>query len=200
MAVNVFRKELFRNQVNQALIKDKSLIDIAFAEAEEDFIVQKDELIEEFENHPVTLELEEGPDSDGGMLDYGNLYSFIGFTKGKNPIEPLRELLQNNISIRKTSLGAKYGKNIIRFEFPINGVTDAEIHHVTPMPERWSSGSWAQKIERSIIGFTNYLFDRKGFKKSASGTGLEIENGTHGSFNSIPYILSLLKNFRNKFI
>ena len=53
-------------------------------------------VVNEFESHPVTKELEMGPDAynvSGTTNGIGNLYSFIGFPQGANPVDPVRKLM-----------------------------------------------------------------------------------------------------------
>ena len=59
----------------------------------------KREMILEFMNHPVTREILGGPNAsnESGTLDgYGNLFSFIGFNEGEDPIEIILDLLNDS--------------------------------------------------------------------------------------------------------
>jgi len=56
-----------------------------------------EQMVNEFENHPVTKEIESGPEATnitntlGGA---GNLFSYIGFEEGSNPIEVIKDILK----------------------------------------------------------------------------------------------------------
>ena len=54
----------------------------------------KTAMIREFLNHPVTEEIKNGPDSpnlSGTLNGYGNLFSYIGFYDGDDPIKAVLE-------------------------------------------------------------------------------------------------------------
>ena len=56
----------------------------------------KREMISEFLNHPITVEIKTGPYAEnisGTLNGYGNLFSFIGFSDGDDPINPIEGLL-----------------------------------------------------------------------------------------------------------
>jgi len=53
-------------------------------------------MISEFLNHPITVEIKTGPYAEnisGTLNGYGNLFSFIGFSDGDDPINPIEGLL-----------------------------------------------------------------------------------------------------------
>ena len=55
------------------------------------------EMIQELESHPVTKEIESGPNGtnqSGTLGGYGNLFSFIGFERGMSPINPIRKIIK----------------------------------------------------------------------------------------------------------
>ena len=59
-------------------------------------------LLDAFENHEITKEIEAGPgasNSSGTLGGYGNLFTFIGFDRGQDPISPIRSLLARSIKI-----------------------------------------------------------------------------------------------------
>ena len=111
----------------------------------------KEDMIEEFMNHPVTREILGGPDAanESGTLDgITNLFAFIGFDKsegGAKQIEPILRIF-DQITIR--DVGAAKGGRTFRVAFP----SADDIWDVTPVP--WASGtrSWAQGIETGLSG------------------------------------------------
>jgi len=95
------------NQINKKVAKSKSFQKKISKKI--DTLVQKEKqkLIAEFNAHPVTKEIEAGPtasNSSGTLGGYGNLFSFIGFRSGSQPVAPLRELIS---TVVKTNQIAK---------------------------------------------------------------------------------------------
>ena len=63
----------------------------------------KAQIIAEFDSHEVTKEIQAGPsasNSSNTLGGYGNLFTFIGFDSGSDPITPIRSLLAKSISIK----------------------------------------------------------------------------------------------------
>lgn len=153
----------------------------------------KREMIEEFENHPITKEIEDGIGAENisGTLDgITNLYSFIGFYEGDRPIDPIREVL-NDITVRKV-IGRRATIRYI-FDFP----SAKDIFKVTPMP--WASGrSWAQGIEYGISGIGYYL--HKFSPKSRSGYGIQAKKPVRANirFKNTKYISDLISKYSKK--
>ena len=57
------------------------------------------EMMENFDDHPVTRELQAGPaaeNTSGTLGGYGNLFSFIGFPAGHSPTRPIRKYLRKS--------------------------------------------------------------------------------------------------------
>lgn len=151
----------------------------------------KNQYISEFINNPITVEINGGISSQNISNTLGgitNLYSFIGFDEGTDPIKPILELLEksnyrilfNNQAIDST----------IIFDIP----TAKEIFDITPMP--WAIGrSWARGIETGISGLGYYL---KKIKNSRSGIGIQSSTNqirTGVSFKNTKYISDLLNRF-----
>lgn len=66
-------------------------------EARKKFNKIKQEMIKEFLSHPVTLEIMEGPNAaniSGTLGGVSNLFAFIGFDQGEQPIAPILTLLE----------------------------------------------------------------------------------------------------------
>ena len=142
-------------------------------------------MLMEFDNHPVTKEIEKGPtssNSSGTLGGYGNLFSFIGFSSGDDPISPIRSLLARSIKI--VGLRKKRGKLLLGLKFTVP--TDAEIAAVSPSP--WSTDSWVEAVERGMTGLGRYLYsaNQGRFATSRSGTGIEASVEIRGSGSSTP--------------
>ena len=173
---------------------DKEYQKIVRSSIEEQFDKIKQKYIEEFLNHPVTQEIKGGISANnisGTLNGITNLYSFIGFDEGTDPIKPIEDLLQksdyriifNNNSIDST----------IIFDIP----TAAQIFSVTPMP--WAIGrSWARGIETGISGLGYYLK-----KKKNSRSGFGIQSSTNQvrfgvSYKNTKYISDLINRFNKE--
>lgn len=156
----------------------------------------KREAINEFLQHPVTKEIEAGANSQNisGTLDgYGNLFSYIGFYNGDDPISPVVEVFQ---------------KSTIRFARLIDGgviwnifiPAKEDIWNVTPMP--WAAGrSWAKGIETGISGIGQYFYTlREDLPTSRSETAIQTSKNIRRKtrFKNVKYISAILANFEKK--
>ncbi len=153
----------------------------------------KREMISEFLNHPVTLEIKAGPyaENTSGTLDgYGNLFSFIGFSDGDDPINSIEGLL--NLSKIEKGQDTKDGF-IMKIFLP----SKQEIFSETPMP--WATGrSWAEGIEKGISGFGQYLNTES--ISSRSGEGVQAKAQIRkGKFRNTQYISALLNKYFKRF-
>ena len=160
------------------------------------FQKKKNEMIAEFLNHSVTIEIKGGISANNisGTLGggNGNLFSFIGFDSGDDPIDPILSLLQQaNIDYINSSKR--------RINYRINLPTSKEIFAITPMP--WASGrSWAKGIETGISGLGYYL--RKSTDSSRSGLGVQSSRQvrkTNSRFKNTQYISALINKYEKEF-
>lgn len=179
-------------EVAEKIAKESIYVKYVYTELQKEVEKIKNEIIEEFENHPVTQEIEGGITATNisNTLDgITNLYSFIGFESGDNPLDPIREQLKK-INLRYT-INSK-GELIFTVEFP----TAKDIFKVTPMP--WATGrSWAQGIEVGISGLGYYI---KSTINSRSGLGVQsqkpVRNGVR--FRNTKYISYLINLYSKK--
>lgn len=157
---------------------------------DEEFNKIKDKYIEEFLNHPITQEIKGGIDSaniSGTLGNVTNLYSFIGFDEGTDPIGPIEELL--NKSNYRIIFNPNGIDSTVIFDIP----TAAQIFEITPMP--WAIGrSWARGIESGISGLGYYL---KKIKNSRSGLGVQSATQIRPGmvFKNTKYISDLINRF-----
>lgn len=177
----LIQKEIFKNKTFQKRIY--SLVD------EE---VQKEKLLfkKDFELHPVTKELDMGEsatNNSGTLGGYGNLFSFLGFSKGANPTLPVKLLIQN-ISLYKN---IEVTKNGLRFK--INIPSKEEFATVTRLP--WETGrSWLMDMERGISGLGAFLYGR--FESSRSGRGIQSKyNYSNRTFRPVKYFSGMYAKF-----
>ena len=108
----------------------------------------KNEMIKEFLGLPVTQELMQGADGiniSGTLNGVTNLFAFIGFDRGEQPILPIIQALENTkIQFSKNIKNPRIGNS-----YNVYLPTAEEIFQITPLP--WATGrSWAQGIERGI--------------------------------------------------
>lgn len=192
----------FRKNIKTSI---KSLNNIAFNASSAAFTSKKEDLVSAFNEHPATIEIEDGPEAlntTETMGGYGNLFSLIGFDKGSKPIEPIRKILKD-ITLDPNTPIIEEQANKILFKFRLKDAPTVEdIEEVTPYPNVWSVGSWLKDLEgKGIANLRFYIFKRYFGSNSRSSTG--IQKTTPGtvrgqeSFKPIPYLSKLLKDFYN---
>ena len=159
----------------------------------------------DFDRHPVTRELKQGPDSNntsntlGGS---GNLFSFIGFYSSDNPTEPVREMLKTYLNIIGRQTARRSNRGVMSYRYSINIPTLSTFDIVSKMP--WESGnSWVKGIETGISGFSNYMYlnygDGKIADRSRSGKAVQSKNKINiGVFKPTAYISEILDKYRKR--
>lgn len=151
------------------------------------------ELMVNFESSPITIELESGPQSSntsGALGGVGNLYTFLGFDRGSDPISPLRNLLAQSIYI--VSIRKKRNELALRLVFHLP--TEEEIAAVTGLP--WAEGdSWTAALERGISNLGQTLF-KSGAGKS--GGAIQADGEVRSVSSSIPvdYLTRMLNELQ----
>jgi len=165
-------------------------------EARKKFERIKQEMISEFLAHPVTLEImggSGGTNISGTLNGVSNLFAFIGFSQGEDPIAPILELLQKvtfqyESDIKRSIQG--FGVN-----FKANLPLPEDIFAITPLP--WATGrSWAQGIERGLSGLGHLLRKNAGRSGAAVQTSVKVRGG---KFQNTPYISAFLRKYKKKF-
>jgi len=155
----------------------------------------KNEMIKEFLTDPVTIELLEGAGASnisGTLGGVSNLFAFIGFNSGEQPISPILQSLEGTQIIYKQEIRQRG----IGVEFEVSLPTAEDIFMVTPLP--WASGrSWAEGIERGLSGL-GYLL-RKSDGRSGAAIQSRVKKVRSGRFQNRPYISSLIKRYRKRF-
>lgn len=187
-----------KNLQKNIFVDSSALIAKKIAPIVEEKIKQEQQkTVEEFLSHPVSQELSSGANASNtsGLLNgYGNLFSFIGFEKGTDPISPISEILKRRINYSIKPTNAKGGYVIIA-EIP----SKEEIFAETKVG--WLSGkSWADGIERGLSGLNRFLYDESyEFKNSRSGSGVQVENIINSvKQNRTKYLSQILNNFKNR--
>jgi len=155
----------------------------------------KNELIKEFLSDPVTIEILQGASGSnisGTLGGVSNLFAFIGFDSGEQPISPILQSLENiqltyKQEIRKRGIGV---------EFEVSLPTAQDIFAITPLP--WATGrSWAEGIEQGLSGL-GYLL-RKDGGRSGAAVQSRVNKVRGGRFQNRPYISALIRKYRKKF-
>lgn len=170
---------------------------------ENKFKKEKISIIQDFNSHPITVELENGPNSDSRFVKTkkgGNLFSLLGFSSDDNPTANIREILEKEITkgrvIKQNTSGSK-----LRYLLQVRIPTLEDIKkRATPLA--WTTRSFIDMIEKGVSNFKRYLFDEESVKKySRSGTAIQIKNDIKSSnrrYKPSPYLSKILQNFKNK--
>lgn len=156
---------------------------------------EKKKLISEFNAHPITTEIEGGPtasNSSGTLGGYGNLFSFIGFRSGSQPVAPLRELINVVVKTNQIAKSIKTKEKSVELKYTVALPSRRQIKAVTPMP--WEGGSWVDGIEAGMSNFSFYMY--KKFGEGRSGWGLQADHELRMAiFQPKAYVEKILSNF-----
>lgn len=180
------------NSINEKSLKAKKI------EARADKIIKEkvknasDIFIKEFEDHPISREINAGESSSntsGTLSGRGNLFSFIGFNKGDSPIKDLKAFIEKQFSFKK----AKKDKKSITYQISYPNLE--KIKSQTPMP--WEGGrSWVYGVENGISGLSQYLY-KKFIASSRSGTGIQSNRNTKAfNYKPVKYLTEIINNFK----
>jgi len=188
--------KLNMNAVNKKIAKNNKYNKQIDELAERKFREAKTKLMEEFNKHPVTAEIEGGKDAgniSGTLAGYGNLFTFIGFPMGSNPVNSVRVYLQTRVALRKKT----NTKDALRKDYSIN-LPEIQSFNFAKMP--WESGSWVTGIETGISGFSYYM--NKADEASRSGKGIQIDGKLRAlnASKAIPYMSKILQDFKRRII
>jgi hypothetical protein len=188
-----------RAKINKASIRKKAagskkLQERMDAAAQKVFDKARSKLINEFDQHPVTQELQGGTsgqnltDSLGGEA---NLFTFLGFPSGTDPTSAVRRYISTVIKLRRTSR-----KRDLTVNYSVN-LPSMDSFNFAKMP--WESGNnWVKGIESGVSGFNYYL--GKAAEASRSGKGIQIDGKVRarGSSSAVKYMSKLLADFRKR--
>ena len=186
-------KSILKNEIASA--QSKALEKEARIIANEILEDKKKEYISEILEHPVSQELEGGPESSNlsnTLNGVGNLYSFIGFDAGDKPIEDLVGIIEKNTRIQPIKSKGEI------FNFQVYTPSLDELRPYTPMPFE-GGNSWLKGIEKGISGFSNYFYGLL-FPTSRSGRAIQSKNKIRRtSYKPTKYFSILYKNFIESF-
>lgn len=193
--------KILRTKAMRQLTSSKKVQDQVYRRSKEIFDRSKKQMLDDFANHPVTKEIEAGPDSSnisGTIIGGGNLFSFIGFHAGDNPIRNVYNLLNMGtyLSGKKPRVVRKT-KDRVYLGFRVVSPTVSQLASQTRMP--WEPGSWLFKIEQGISGLGYYIY-QKGIKASRSGTGIQADGKVKQAvFKRVSYMSAILNTFKRNF-
>jgi hypothetical protein len=154
----------------------------------------RQKLLDDFDSHPITQEIEGGPNASNisqTLGGYGNLFSFMGFEAGSDPISPIRSLLARSIKI--SSLRDVSGKLIFRLKFTVP--TKDQLSQISSLP--WSTESWIEAVEKGMSGLGQYLYkSEKSINVSRSGPAVQLSgevSRSGGSSIAADYMTGILE-------
>ena len=157
--------------------------------------------------HPVSQEIDGGPEEEnlsGTLGGYGNLFSYIGFDDGSDPIGEVLVLINEHrlaASSRKRQKGKVkrgfYSFKAIEFSWRVVGMDKSKLFGSTRSAVPWMGKSWLKAIESGISGLGAYLYQEDAnFKNSRSGTAMQTKVQLRsGGYRPISYISTLYNEF-----
>ena len=183
---------------------DRACRKVARRLVEEKLEINKQNLLDEFLAHPISQEIDDGPQANGNILPVeGNLFSFIGFEEGSEPIKDLYQFLEDSIYLGS---GIQYDRENFRYTFTIHLPSKEDIKDVTPMPFG-TSRSWAFSIESGISGLNKYLSSQLASKRGKrrdlgrSTGGIQLKGViTQGQFRPQKYLSDMLNSFKRSLV
>ena len=181
-----------KTAINKQLIGNKQLINQTRLLIEKQFKAIHTKFMADFESHPVTRELRGGSGASNhtGSLPEGNLFGFIGFNVGTDPISDIENMLRRtDIMIKNRKMGS-FG---FVWTYIVTSPSLQDLYSATPMP--WASGSsWLRELEgRGIPNLGQYMYKRS--SSSRSGAGVQNQNRSGGGRVRVSYVKQLLKEF-----
>jgi hypothetical protein len=153
-----------------------------------------DQYINEIQDHPVSKELDSGPDGENisnTLNGKENLFAFIGFDSEDKPVDDLTALIKENTFLDKNST---FDRKTFQLKFNVFTPSLDEIKSQTPLPfER--GRSWVKGVEDGISGFGYYVYGLV-FPTSRSGRGIQSKNKVRvAAYKPVKYMTELYTKF-----
>ncbi len=194
MANVAINTAVLTQKINKAF--DRKAYPVIKARIEDQVDEAKQEMIEAFVDHPVSRELEAGPDAQSSLfLGRGNLFAFFGFNRGDQPVEEVKRILEQETKVKSfTKQNNRDGKYTVEARIVVP--TYEELKSQTPLP--WTNRSWLESVERGLLGLNNFIFGK--FKAGRSKTGLEAKHAVRSEdFTGIGanYVGKILRDFKD---
>jgi len=154
--------------------------------------------LEEIDKHPISQELNQGPEGANTSNTLGgkeNLFAFIGFDSAVKPIENLKKIISSNTFLEKQ---AKFNTKTFELNFNVNTPSLEEISSQTSLPFE-EGKSWVKGIEEGITGFGYYVYGLL-FRNSRSGRGIQSKNKIRTAiYRPVKYMSEIYMNFISNF-
>jgi len=158
-------------------------------------------LLREFESHPVTREIDSGPEGrniSGTLGGSGNLFSFLGFYEGDSPTTVVRSFI-NSVQLKRNPKKKALKNGRVVFEFDVVSLGTKEgLFNDTRLS--WLGKSWLKGIESGISGLGYYLYlSAYDFPGSRSGVAIQSKPPRRVRnlvYRPTQYISALLREFK----
>lgn len=192
------------NQLRENLFKQtpKQVAPLALQTARNKFSGAKDEMLEDFDNHPVTQEIEAGKENglnasniSGTLGGKGNLWGFIGFSQGSDPIGDIRNELKASY-LTETPKIKKEGNRML-FNYSVKYPDLKDLSKLSSAKMEWENRTWFEAVETFISGLSNYVRHKV---TGRSGAGLQAKNPLRDAvYSPVKYLSVILKDFKERF-
>tara|TARA_R110002020_G_scaffold440368_1_gene651012 strand:- start:2644 stop:3237 length:594 start_codon:yes stop_codon:yes gene_type:complete len=188
------------NQVTKKAISNSKVFrNLAYGAAKKKAERLQSEALKELNEHQVTKELEKGPSSGGSSLlgGRGNFFGFLGFHRGQQPVEIIRDNFEVIRVKNKKGKLKKLSQTSFVWEFDINIPSSADIYRQTPL--EWSSRSWVRGVEKGISNATKTVF----LDSDRSRSGVALQTNTNIgfiNFRRTPYVTEILDKLRKQLV
>jgi len=175
--------------------RSKALENLAFGTATRKVKTAQQMLLQELNKHEVTQSLEKG--TKVSSLGFAaNLFEYLGFNQGQNPVGIVRDSFANFIHLKRTPIKKKINYNKVNYDFLVSYPSLTELHSVTPLP--WGGGrSWIRAVEKGGVSNFNYTLANSDFSSSRSGTAIQSKRQVRDfNYKPIPYLSPIINKFR----
>jgi hypothetical protein len=195
-----FYTKKFEKEVAAKIAASKYIQKKAYIIAKQRAESARKEMVDEFDSHPVTREINSGVSAtnfSGTLGGYGNLFSFIGFPIGSQPTRPIKDYLKRSVRLHGNPKVIKSHKDLV-MKFKVKMPKISEIELLSPSP--WEGRSWTRGIERGITGLGSYMFSlHEGFRNSRSGKAVQGSKQIRAmAYRPVRYITSILRSLDKK--
>ena len=136
-----FNRKIYEKEIAKTL-ESPAIKQQAHAIAQQKVRRAQKEMLQEFNSHPVTREVEAGSEANnlsGTLGGYGNLFTFIGFNRSSRPTAAIRKYLERDVNVFSQPRVIKT-RNEATFLFRISSPKMEVLEELSPSP--WEGRSW----------------------------------------------------------
>lgn len=203
--------------INGDLVEDalanKQIQRQIFQAVKQNFNQQKKLLINEFTNHEISQEISnpELGNISNTLGGYGDLFGFIGFFAGSDPIGGAVSVLKNTVQFKNISISKKYNRDI-KGRFTKGKITkQIKVIYTVPNLDDFDSTSqevlrdevtrnWIKGVERGISGFNRYAnyprgVSRRGVELNGIIKNPSVPRPAIAAYRPKPYLTPLISKF-----